>query len=206
MELLTNLLPVIVTGITTFLVTKYTMSWNVPLDNMKISYNRVYYPLYREMRDTSYEDVNHHKIQELMDHILLKYDKYVSSSTIRTYKNYLKAFSQENKLNAKIEYMQFYDDVIVYNSKLRGKLGYVRASFHEAYKALPKPEKMKMCLSFSFLLLYFMVLLFNVLKWYWLVYIVILLIVYMCYIGIYIGATFIKKKIINIFAHLKLKK
>ena len=46
-EILKIILPALITGIFTFIVTKYNYNKNVPLDNMKIAYNRIYYPLYK---------------------------------------------------------------------------------------------------------------------------------------------------------------
>ena len=46
-EVLKVILPALITGIFTFIVTKYNYNRNVPLDNMKIAYNRIYYPIYR---------------------------------------------------------------------------------------------------------------------------------------------------------------
>ena len=46
-EILKIILPTLITGIFTFVVTKYNYNKNVPLDNMKIAYNRIYYPLYK---------------------------------------------------------------------------------------------------------------------------------------------------------------
>lgn len=202
-ELLLNLLPVSVTGIITFLVTKYTMSWNVPLDNMKISYNRVYYPLIRVMRNTTYKTVNHQELQQLMNHLLLKYDKYISSSTKRTYDNYLKVFNQNSKTNIKTEYMQFYDDVNLFNSKLRGKLGYVRANNFENFKSLSKSEQRIFKLSVTLLTLYIAVFLYSFLKLEKLESIIIILSAYLLYLIICIGFIYLKNRIVSFFTWLK---
>lgn len=191
------------TGLITFLVTKYTISWNVPLDNMKIAYNRVYYPLVRVMRDTTYKTVDHQELQKLMEHLLLKYDKYISPSTVRTYKNYLRAFNKDNNKNIKTEYLQFYDDVILFSSKLRGKLGYVSASNFENYKSLPKSDQRVFKLSVTFLFLYIAVFLYNFSKWEVLVYIIIILTVYMVCLIIYIGLIYLKIRIVSFYNWLK---
>lgn len=202
-DLLTELLPVLATGIITFLVTKYTMSWNVPLDNMKISYNRVYYPLIRVMRNTTYKTVNHQELQQLMNYLLLKYDKYISSSTKRTYDNYLKVFNQNSKTNIKTEYMQFYDDVNLFNSKLRGKLGYVRANNFENFKSLSKSEQRIFKLSVTLLALYIAVFLYSFLKLEKLEFIIIILSVYLLCLIICIGFIYLKNRIVSFFIWLK---
>lgn len=193
-KLLFEILPVVLTGIITFFVTRYTMSWNVPLDNMKISYNRVYYPLYKKIRDVKYENVDHNELQNLMDNILLKYDKYISTSTMRTYKNYRKASNREKSISAKSEFNQFCENIISYNTKLRGKLGYVRAGYYDVYKSLPKIERKWLCLSMAVGLLYIVLMLFSVFQWEWTAYIIIfclptsLILSYiLCYCSLNIG-------------------
>ena len=47
MEILKIILPPLVTGTITFIITKYTYNKNRPLDKLEITYNRVYYPIYR---------------------------------------------------------------------------------------------------------------------------------------------------------------
>ena len=46
-EIMKIVLPTIVGGIFTFLITKYTYNKNVPLDKLEIAYNRIYCPLYQ---------------------------------------------------------------------------------------------------------------------------------------------------------------
>lgn len=46
-EILKIILRSIVTDISTFFVTKYTYNKNIPIDKLKIAYNRIYYPLYK---------------------------------------------------------------------------------------------------------------------------------------------------------------
>ena len=45
-EFVKIILPVLITGIFTFLITKYTYHKNIPLDKLEISYNRIYYPIF----------------------------------------------------------------------------------------------------------------------------------------------------------------
>lgn len=47
MEIINTILPALITGVFTFIVTKYNYNKNVPLDKMEISYNRIYYPIYK---------------------------------------------------------------------------------------------------------------------------------------------------------------
>lgn len=45
-EILKTILPAIVTGIFTFIVTKYNYTKNIPLDKMETAYDKIYYPIY----------------------------------------------------------------------------------------------------------------------------------------------------------------
>ena len=48
-EILKTILPAIVTGIFTFIVTKYNYTKNIPLDKMETAYDKIYYPIYNSM-------------------------------------------------------------------------------------------------------------------------------------------------------------
>ncbi|MCM1500754.1 MAG: hypothetical protein NC124_20030, partial [Clostridium sp.] len=80
------ILPSIITGLCTFLITRYTYNKNRPLDKLEIAYNRIYYPLYRIISD---KDINQ-DINVVIDKCRLyftKYNKYVDISTKRLYES-----------------------------------------------------------------------------------------------------------------------
>ena len=52
-EILKTILPAIVTGIFTFIVTKYNYTKNIPLDKMETAYDKIYYPIYNLLRKRS---------------------------------------------------------------------------------------------------------------------------------------------------------
>ena len=56
MEILKEVVPVIITGIFTFLITKYTYNKNIPLDKLEITYNRIYYPVYQLLYNKNLKD------------------------------------------------------------------------------------------------------------------------------------------------------
>lgn len=47
MELLKVILPSLFTGVLSFLVARYTSNKNMPLDKLEITYNQVYFPIFR---------------------------------------------------------------------------------------------------------------------------------------------------------------
>jgi len=71
----------IITGIFTFVVTKYTYHKNVPLDKYEIAYNRVYYPIYSEIVSGN----KNSEIIEKCEHHFVKYAKYVDRSTLKAF-------------------------------------------------------------------------------------------------------------------------
>lgn len=50
-DILKTIVPAIISGVFTFIITKYSYNRKVPLDKMEIAYNRVYYPIYRIIYD-----------------------------------------------------------------------------------------------------------------------------------------------------------
>ena len=67
-----GIIATIITGIFTFFITKYTYHKNAPLDKLEISYDRIYYPIYRLIRSNK----NVLEIVEKSELYLLKYNKY----------------------------------------------------------------------------------------------------------------------------------
>lgn len=66
-EILKIILPALITGIFTFIVTKYNYNKNIPLDNMKIAYNQIYYPLYKILSNN--KEYNENTINDVINHI-----------------------------------------------------------------------------------------------------------------------------------------
>ena len=131
LEISLELIPVVAAGIITFLTTKYSQNKKVPLDKMERAYNHVYYPLYRLVRNRKCSDINQEELQNKMNSILDKYDKYISQSTRNIYADYI-ANIHLKKCSKK--YLQnFQDNILAYNSKLRIILGYPQAGVWEMY-------------------------------------------------------------------------
>jgi len=135
------ILPAIITGLFTFLITKYTYSKNVPLDKLEISYNRIYYPLYRIMSDKNMgEDINKN-INMVIDKskiYFIKYNKYIDIYTKRLFESLCKC-TKETKRQA------IYSDfiLIIYdrNHYLRRKLGYLEPNVLQSCQYITFTEK-----------------------------------------------------------------
>lgn len=130
-EILKIILPVIMTGIFTFLVTKYTYDKNRPLDKLEITYNRVYYPLYK-MTSNYIDDIK--SINNIIDNAkmyFVKYDKYIDITTKNLFKT-LCTCNRETK--KKCIFQQFKDNINEKNLYLRRRLGYLQPSFSQIYK------------------------------------------------------------------------
>ena len=85
-EVLKVILPALITGIFTFIVTKYNYNRNVPLDNMKIAYNRIYYPIYKMIYQKYNDNMkNLDKVIAKIKPYLDKYNKYADDSTTKSF-------------------------------------------------------------------------------------------------------------------------
>lgn len=77
-EMVGKILPAMMAGVFTFLITKYTYNRNVPLDKLEVAYNRVYYPIYCLIES----DKEISQVIEECDFYIMKYRKFVDRSTI----------------------------------------------------------------------------------------------------------------------------
>lgn len=121
-----GLINTVLTGLFTFLVTKYTYHKNIPLDKMEISYNRIYYPIYRMLK--SCKDVEE-KV-EICDSYLSKYDKYVDRSTLRAFQYLQDSIGGKDEKRA---YANFESNIYANNVKLRTRLGYLEPNVFTMY-------------------------------------------------------------------------
>lgn len=127
-----DLLPLIVSNLFTFYLTKYTWHKNRPLDKAEIAYNRIYYPLYCFVRNQKFKEIDQEQFQKKITYIFMKYDKYLNSITRYTYheyeKIYKRAFSKQNRM-IKNRYKLFRRNIIKTSEALRIQLGYPQANF-----------------------------------------------------------------------------
>ena len=126
-EIAKVILPVFISGIFTFIITRYTYNKNTPLDKLEVAYNRIYYPIYRIL----YSENDMQKNMEQVEVYLNKYNKYVDNSTIRLFKAFQKC---EKIAQKKSIYLQFKDNIYNRHSYLRRRLGYLESNFAQLYK------------------------------------------------------------------------
>lgn len=136
-EILKVILPAIVTGIFTFLITKYTYNKNRPLDKIEIAYNRIYYPLYRILSDKNIDN----DIDRFIDQskiYFIKYDKYIDISTKRLFQLLCECNKKTEKNSI---YINLKNSIYNRNSYLRRRLGYLEPNLVQVYKYSTPSEK-----------------------------------------------------------------
>lgn len=151
-EVLSPLIITIITGVITFLITKYTYDNNKPLDKLEITYNRLYFPVNRLILNTQSVDED---FIEKCNMYFNKNIKYVDRSTMKAF-NFLK-----EELTNKEAYRNFKNNINNKSMYLRYKLGYLDTSFIDMYNAYPKHEQRLIKQVFSFLIFIFSLLLYN---------------------------------------------
>lgn len=124
LEIVKVISPACITGVVTFLVTKYNYYKDIPLDKLELAYNRVYYPIYYVIK---YEKVELTQVVEKCEMIFKKYNKYVERSTIIAFE-YLKNASNNKKAR-----INFEGNICSINCKLRRRLGYLEPGIFELY-------------------------------------------------------------------------
>lgn len=150
-EMLRVILPAIVAGMFTFLVTKYTYSRNIPLDNLRITYNRVYYPIYRIVKN---DNIDIDTAIEKIKCYVKKYDKYVDRSTLRAFNYVYKCNTDAKKKNA---YQNLKNNIYDKNSYLRRRLGYLEPNFIQMYIYFSDAEKSTFRILTEFCAIYLLV-------------------------------------------------
>lgn len=146
MEIFKEVVPVIITGIITFLITKYTYNKNIPLDKLEVAYNRIYFPVYQLIHNKNSEDVIANIPQ--ISFYFKKYNKYVDRAT-------LKAFGLFCKHNNKENFLIFTNNIYDKNVYLRRRLGYLEPNFFQMYTYSSKNERSIFRILVEFIIIYF---------------------------------------------------
>lgn len=151
-EIFKNILPVIIAGLFSFFVAKYTYNKNTPLEKMEFAYNRVYYPLYRYIRNNNNQkDIDMEKTKKALKIYFDKYDKYIDFSTIKTFKRLCEC---NTKAEEKSAYQKFTDNIYNMNSYLRKRLGYLEPNIFQLFKYVPIEDQVSIWCALSFLCAY----------------------------------------------------
>lgn len=121
----------IITGVITFLITRYNYQKNLPTDKLEIAYNRIYYPILQLLPEKKIDKETVNKIKTYLD----KYKKYANPST-------LKAFEPLEKYHtSSYVYENFKRNIKKEESYLRRRLGYLEANIYVMYKYSDKLDK-----------------------------------------------------------------
>lgn len=129
-----GVVPAIITGIITFLITKYTYHKNIPLDKLENAYNRVYYPIYCLIKENDGID----EVVEKCEVYFNKYAKYADVSTLKAFKYLKDSLGSENKNKA---YSNFKNNIYAFDVKLRRRLGYLESNIFITYKYCSPSDK-----------------------------------------------------------------
>lgn len=125
MEFMKIILSVIGTGIATFLITRYECNKDMPLDKLEITYNRVYFPIYRMIKENkSIEEIKCESEKYIQKNI-----KYVNKTTLIAL-DYLCEASKGEEQKA---FTNYKNNIKKLCSKLRRKLGYLEEDKFDEY-------------------------------------------------------------------------
>lgn len=133
MELLKVILPSLFTGVLSFLVARYTSNKSMPLDKLEITYNQVYFPIYRLISE-----------KKSLEEIKVKSEKYIHDNFKYVNETTWKAFKYLNDARGAEEqkaFTNFKNNVKKMNSKLRRKLGYLEVDIFAQYNYSSSFEK-----------------------------------------------------------------
>lgn len=120
-EIIKAILPPIITGLMGFWLAKQK---NDNLDNIKIAYNRVYFPIYQYISLNS--NITIKQLIKYSKKYIEKYFKYVDKSTLNCFKK-LEEENNDKTLN------EFKNNIIHINSYLRRKLNYLESNSLSIY-------------------------------------------------------------------------
>ena len=148
-ELIKVILPPIIAGFFTFLVTKYTYNKKIPLDKMEVAYNRIYYPIFKILYEKKeFVSSNVGDVISKIQPYLKKYSKYADRATMKAFK-----MLKENK--DKYSYDNFASNIYERNMYLRRRLGYLEPNLLQIYTYSSKNEKSIIRIFSEILLFYF---------------------------------------------------
>lgn len=147
-EILKVVLPSIITGMFSYLLAKYTYNKNTPLDQMKITYNRLYYPIYIIITS---DNVDIDSSVEKIKKYITKYKKYIDGSTLKAFNYLCKCDTIAKK---KAAYQNFKNNIYNKNSFLRRRLGYLEPNFLQIYTYSSGSEKSTLRILIEFLFVY----------------------------------------------------
>lgn len=148
-ELIKVILPPIIAGFFTFLMTKYTYNKKIPLDKMEVAYNRIYYPIFKILYEKKeFVSSNVGDVISKIQPYLKKYSKYADRATMKAFK-----MLKENK--DKYSYDNFASNIYERNMYLRRRLGYLEPNLLQIYTYSSKNEKSIIRIFSEILLFYF---------------------------------------------------
>lgn len=161
-EILKIILPTLITGICTFLITKYSYNKNVPLDKMETAYTKIYQPIYKMINGRKFKDIRNktNNINRLISEIstILKINnEYADRLTLRLFDVFYKNKDKET-------YTNFKNNIINKYLYLRKRLGYLELNIFQVYKYFPKEDKLMFRFIIEFINLYIVLTILSISK------------------------------------------
>lgn len=154
MEIAKIILPACITGMITFLITKYNYHKNIPLDKYNIAFNRVYYPIYRLLNT----ETPTHELIDKVKLYLSKYDKFTDRTTHMAFQYLEKNRNRQEAIN------KFRKNIFYINSKLRHRLGYLEPNILNMYKYSAPIEKCFVRIVLDLIVIYVSALAFSIIS------------------------------------------
>lgn len=107
-----------------------------PSQYLQIAYDKVYYPLYRELREKkqSNSNINYAEFRDFFGELIEENDKYVDQTTINVYNQFNDAVNQNNEYKIREIYNgKIWENITYTNNKLRRILGYLQPNLFQIY-------------------------------------------------------------------------
>lgn len=185
-----------------------------PNEKLELSYNRIYYPLYKliiENQTKDNADIDYYKVRDSLEYRLRRYGKYANITTIKAFVQFSNAINEsDSKTYKKLYKSMITENILNQSAKMRKILGYPEATTWQYYKYSTKRAKFQFRIVMYIFVIYFLVTLCGLTQNYINGIIdkcvgVILMVIIICiidmggYILLNIFIPFIKKKFCKIF-------
>lgn len=131
-NVLSPILPAVVTGLITFFITRYSYRNQTTIDKIEIAYDKFYYPVFQYIfKHPNLEEFD--ELINLCEKLMQENEKYISDKTIEFYYSFKKASEGSNKENIRRCYETFERNIKQANNRLRYRIGYYQPNIMDHY-------------------------------------------------------------------------
>lgn len=143
-NLIKTIIPQLIIIFATNIITRYFQKQ--PNEKLEISYNRIYYPLFKIIMNNKGkkdDEIDYIKVRDELKLRLDKYHKYADRTTINAFNQFdLSIKNNHQKQTIRIYKNIIYDNIVGENCKLRKILGYPEPSIFKNYIYLSNKNKL----------------------------------------------------------------